>query len=209
VQVGEHNVQFVGPNYMYGPRIWADHGGQPADDAGYAGGSPYRGLRAFEVADAPFFFGRDHAVDELAGSIEQRVRDTGIVVLAGVSGAGKSSLLRAGLLPRIRRDGLAAAPGSADWPCLLRHRPAARRGRLFRERPVPGRQPGRRDRGRGLAAGRLPARGRLADAAQAPAARDRWRQRDGVQPGRHRAGGGTQAGTQLFTVGPPPGLTGR
>jgi WD40 repeat protein len=36
-----------------------------------------------------------------------------------VSGAGKSSLLRAGVLPRIRAGGLAAAPGAAAWPCLV------------------------------------------------------------------------------------------
>jgi WD40 repeat protein len=39
--------------------------------------------------------------------------------MSGVSGAGKSSLLRAGILPRLRREGLAAAPESAAWPCLV------------------------------------------------------------------------------------------
>ena len=40
-------------------------------------------------------------------------------MVSGVSGAGKSSLLRAGVLPRLRRDGLPGASGSAAWPCLL------------------------------------------------------------------------------------------
>ena len=40
-------------------------------------------------------------------------------MVSGVSGAGKSSLLRAGVLPRIRAAGLAAAPGAASWPCLV------------------------------------------------------------------------------------------
>ena len=40
-------------------------------------------------------------------------------MVSGVSGAGKSSLLRAGVLPRIRGTGLPAAPGAASWPCLL------------------------------------------------------------------------------------------
>ena len=40
-------------------------------------------------------------------------------MVSGVSGAGKSSLLRAGVLPRMRGAGLASAPGSASWPCLL------------------------------------------------------------------------------------------
>lgn len=44
---------------------------------------------------------------------------TGLLVVSGVSGAGKSSLLRAGVLPHIRGMGLAAAPEAARWPCLL------------------------------------------------------------------------------------------
>ena len=40
-------------------------------------------------------------------------------MVSGVSGAGKSSLLRAGVLPQIRGAGLAAAPEAARWPCLL------------------------------------------------------------------------------------------
>ena len=43
----------------------------------------------------------------------------GLLVVSGASGAGKSSLLRAGVLPRIRAAGLAAAPGAASWPCLV------------------------------------------------------------------------------------------
>jgi hypothetical protein len=39
--------------------------------------------------------------------------------LLGVSAAGKSSLLRAGILPRIRAAGLAGAPAPASWPCLV------------------------------------------------------------------------------------------
>jgi len=43
----------------------------------------------------------------------------GLLVVSGASGAGKSSLLRAGVLPRIREHGLAAAPAAASWPCVL------------------------------------------------------------------------------------------
>ena len=42
-----------------------------------------------------------------------------LLVVSGVSGAGKSSLLRAGVLPRMRGAGLASVPGSASWPCLV------------------------------------------------------------------------------------------
>src|SRR5207245_7005553 len=38
---------------------------------------------------------------------------------SGASGAGKSSLLRAGVLPRIRQEELVAAPGAAAWPCVV------------------------------------------------------------------------------------------
>src|SRR4029450_8303443 len=44
---------------------------------------------------------------------------TGLLVVSGVSGAGKSSLLRAGVLPRMRGAGLATAPEAAVWPCLF------------------------------------------------------------------------------------------
>src|SRR4029077_15213532 len=44
---------------------------------------------------------------------------TGLLVVSGASGAGKSSLLRAGVLPRIRAEGLAAAPGAASWPQVV------------------------------------------------------------------------------------------
>src|SRR6202011_89864 len=43
----------------------------------------------------------------------------GRVVVSGASGAGTSSWLRAGVLPRIRAGGLAAAPGAASWPYLV------------------------------------------------------------------------------------------
>ena len=43
----------------------------------------------------------------------------GLLVVSGVSGAGKSSLLQAGMLPRIRGAGLEFAPGAARWPCLV------------------------------------------------------------------------------------------
>src|SRR6516164_6071375 len=43
----------------------------------------------------------------------------GLLVVSGASGAGKSSLLRAGVLPRIRAGGLAAAPEAAWWPCVV------------------------------------------------------------------------------------------
>ena len=51
--------------------------------------------------------------------MSRRLDEPGQLMVSGVSGAGKSSLLRAGVLPRIRGAGLASVPGSASWPCLL------------------------------------------------------------------------------------------
>ena len=81
--------------------------------------SPYRGLAAFEENDAAFFFGREAATAQVLDRMSRHLAGTGLLVVSGVSGAGKSSLLRAGVLPRIRTDGLAGAPGAASWPCLV------------------------------------------------------------------------------------------
>ena len=87
--------------------------------AGAATDSPYRGLRAFEEQDAELFFGREAAAAQVLERMSQQVAGLGLLVVSGVSGAGKSSLLRAGVLPRVRACGLAAAPGAASWPCLV------------------------------------------------------------------------------------------
>lgn len=68
--------------------------------------SPYPGLRALDGADAAVFFGRDAAIVRAMDQLRQ-VRDREVerlFVVLGASGAGKSSFLRAGLLPRLRRD---------------------------------------------------------------------------------------------------------
>jgi WD40 repeat protein/DNA-binding SARP family transcriptional activator len=58
---------------------------------------PYQGLAPFETADAEFFFGRERLVDELSA----RLAEAPLLALIGASGSGKSSLLRAGLLPAL------------------------------------------------------------------------------------------------------------
>ena len=81
--------------------------------------SPYRGLAAFEEQDAAFFFGREAATTELLERMSGHLQGAGLLIVSGASGAGKSSLLQAGVLARIRGAGLADAPGSAQWPCLV------------------------------------------------------------------------------------------
>jgi DNA-binding XRE family transcriptional regulator len=81
--------------------------------------SPYRGLAAFEEPDAAFFFGREAATAQVLDRLSRHLAGPGLLVVSGVSGAGKSSLLRAGVLPRIRGAGLPSAPGAASWPYLV------------------------------------------------------------------------------------------
>src|SRR5262249_25233772 len=78
-----------------------------------AAGSSYRGLRAFAEQDAPFFFGREAATVQVLGRMSQLLGSAGVLVVSGVSGSGKSSLLRAGGLPRLGAIGLAGGAGAA------------------------------------------------------------------------------------------------
>jgi WD40 repeat protein len=74
------------------------------------GGCPFKGLAPFEPDDAELFFGRERLVDELLG----RLATTPLLALIGPSGSGKSSLLRAGLLPALSRfEHLLLRPGEA------------------------------------------------------------------------------------------------
>jgi WD40 repeat protein len=79
---------------------------------GRRGGSPYRGLARFEAADERLFFGREDITELIAFLAEQRSNLP--LMLIGASGAGKSSLLRAGLLPRLRAGTDATAAGSGE-----------------------------------------------------------------------------------------------
>ena len=86
---------------------------------GAVAASPYRGLAVFGEQDAGWFFGREAATVAVLDRMSRLQAGTGLLVVSGASGAGKSSLLRAGVLPRIREGGLAAAPGAASWPYLV------------------------------------------------------------------------------------------
>ncbi len=98
-----------------------DQGGFPWPPPGDPGRPPFPGLMVFEAEDTPVFFGRDkdwRAVNERLNT--RRVqRGPCLLVLQGASGSGKSSLLRAGVLPRLRRAG-------RQWLVLPVLRPRAR-----------------------------------------------------------------------------------
>ena len=65
-------------------------------------GNPYRGLQAFEAQHRALFFGRSAEIR----AVVERLRGDALVVVAGDSGAGKSSLCRAGVLPVVEEGGL-------------------------------------------------------------------------------------------------------
>jgi WD40 repeat protein/tRNA A-37 threonylcarbamoyl transferase component Bud32 len=73
---------------------------------------PFKGLASFEPADADYFFGRERLVAELVA----RLVGAGFLGIVGPSGSGKSSVLRAGLLPALAGGVL---PGSGGWRRLL------------------------------------------------------------------------------------------
>lgn len=66
---------------------------------------PYPGLRAFEEEDAGVFFGRAEELRRLMGRLDHSLAPDRFLVLIGSSGSGKSSLIRAGLVPRLKRTG--------------------------------------------------------------------------------------------------------
>ncbi|MFI5774578.1 caspase family protein [Streptomyces sp. NPDC051658] len=79
---------------------------------------PYPGLVPFTADDARFFFGRAPVTAEFLTRLADWSQDGGPVALVGLSGAGKSSLLRAGLLPAVRRGEL-PLPGAGTWPQFI------------------------------------------------------------------------------------------
>ena len=71
--------------------------------------NPFKGLRAFYESDNEDFFGRDRLIASIVRRIEDGER---LIALVGPSGSGKSSVVRAGLIPALRKG---AVPGSERW----------------------------------------------------------------------------------------------
>ncbi|MCP4363141.1 MAG: protein kinase, partial [Chloroflexi bacterium] len=68
--------------------------------------NPYKGLRAFQERDCDHFFGREKLVAQLLS------RRSPFLAVVGPSGSGKSSVVKAGLVPALRQGGI---PGSENW----------------------------------------------------------------------------------------------
>jgi formylglycine-generating enzyme required for sulfatase activity len=105
-----HAKALIGP-WLKGREVAASQAAGPAAPPLWEG-SPFPGLRAFTPDDAPIFFGRGRETDGLV----RMVADARFVTVVGASGSGKSSLVAAGLLPRLSSK---AIEGSSDW--LLPH----------------------------------------------------------------------------------------
>jgi WD40 repeat protein len=99
-------------------------GAQPTANshAGSGGGSgqdpgvtPYPGLEAFNEQSARWFHGREQLIARLITRLRRRLQGLSMVLVVGASGAGKSSVLRAGVIPGLDTGAL-AVPGSERWP---------------------------------------------------------------------------------------------
>ena len=77
-------------------------------------GNPYVGLVPFTERDSRVFYGRSELTGHLVQRLGERLGTGGILLVVGASGAGKSSLLQAGVMPRLAAGAL--GPGSQRWP---------------------------------------------------------------------------------------------
>jgi len=80
---------------------------------------PFPGLRTFLEEDEPVFFGRGREIDRVIEALRQA--DRRLLAVVGASGSGKSSLVRAGVIPRLKRG---AIPGSERWLYLKPLKPS-------------------------------------------------------------------------------------
>ncbi|MFI6001435.1 helix-turn-helix domain-containing protein [Streptomyces sp. NPDC051366] len=111
------------PRARAGSGTAGDAGADGAAGPQSAGECPYRGLAAFTSRDAGWFFGRERVTAALVERVFERI-GSGPLMLVGRSGAGKSSLLSAGLVAALRRTGGFPMAGADGWP-VVRFTPTA------------------------------------------------------------------------------------
>ena len=97
---------------------------QRAEGPGSRDECPYPGLAAFGPAQARWFFGRDELTADLAGRLNDCLAEGGPLMVVAPSGAGKSSLLQAGLLPAITRGALPRGSPALAAYRVHPHRPS-------------------------------------------------------------------------------------
>ena len=116
---GLARASFVAAARGRGPaeEVLAAREGRTPGVARWMQGCPYRGLLPFGETDAGVFYGRERLAAQLAVKLAGRASHGGLVVVTGASGSGKSSLLRAGLLPILALG--RQIPGSDQWPRIV------------------------------------------------------------------------------------------
>ena len=72
--------------------------GEPDQEPPAPGDAPYKGLLRFDERDAPLFFGRERVTDRIREMLERER----LLAVVGASGSGKSSIVRAGLIPQLK-----------------------------------------------------------------------------------------------------------
>lgn len=80
------------------------------------GDNPYKGLDPFQPEDAHVFFGRETLIEQLLTHLGQNGDAPRFLALVGPSGSGKSSVLRAGLIPALKQDRI---PGASTWKVAM------------------------------------------------------------------------------------------
>lgn len=91
-----------------------DGGIEQAREGAWTGGSPFRGLLAFDEAHAQVFYGREQATQALLQCAHQQLsKEQGLCLVLGPSGSGKTSLVLAGLFPALQRP-----EGFEGWRAL-------------------------------------------------------------------------------------------
>ncbi len=102
-------------------RKWAIHcarqlgllaGVDQEEDHAPPGDNPYKGLDAFQQQDAHVFFGRETLIERLLARLNQNGSTPRFLAVVGPSGSGKSSVVRAGLIPALEHDRI---PGARSW----------------------------------------------------------------------------------------------
>lgn len=94
---------------------------------------PYPGLRAFETEERDYFFGRERQLDELL----RKLRSSRFMVVVGNAGSGKSSLVKASLIPRLK-EGFAGQAGQT-WriaTCSIQNNPIGNLAKQLAQRGV-------------------------------------------------------------------------
>lgn len=71
--------------------------------------NPFVGLRAFEIEETHLFFGRKRQIEEIV----KKLHETNFAAVIGYSGSGKSSLIKSGIIPELKKKML--FDGKADW----------------------------------------------------------------------------------------------